>query len=96
MIALIHAFELRRRNREQEREPHRGARDGARLAEQREDSGADHRADAEEGRAADGHVNRAIDMSTGTLTEHDGITARPGPQADERLIQRALRDLADE
>ena len=46
---------------EEEREPDGGARDAARLAEQREDAGADHRADAEEGGAADGQT-APIDM----------------------------------
>ena len=41
---------------EQEREPDGGSRDRARLAEQREDAGADHRADAEEGCPADAHA----------------------------------------
>ena len=40
---------------EQEREPDRGPRDRAGLAEEREDAGADHGADAEEGGAADAH-----------------------------------------
>ena len=41
---------------EQEGQPDRGAGDGARLAEQGEDAGADHRADAEECGAADAHT----------------------------------------
>ena len=45
---------------EQERQPDGGAGDRARLPEQREDAGADHRADAEEGGAADAHVERTI------------------------------------
>ena len=41
---------------EEEGEPDGGPRNRAGLAEQREDAGADHRADAEEGCAANGHV----------------------------------------
>ena len=41
---------------EEERQPDRRAGDHGRLAEQREDACADHRADAEEGGAADGHA----------------------------------------
>ena len=41
---------------EEEREPDRGSGDGSGLAEQGEDAGPDHRADAEEGGAADAQV----------------------------------------
>src|SRR4029077_15693292 len=40
----------------EKRKPDRGTRDRACLAEQREDAGADHGTDAEEGAAAGGHA----------------------------------------
>jgi len=51
-----------RRNQpgEEEREPDGGPGDDRGLAEQREDAGPDHRADADEGCAADGHLTRGL------------------------------------
>ena len=84
---------------EQERQPHGGARDRTRLAEQREDARADHRADTEEGGAADGHRARTAVLSryesgrsapsrsdpTTTARDYD-ITAAAGARISLRAV----------